>query len=88
MSTILLQKRTTDTFRGRIFSTEWLLFTIANSLSVTVAAACLEFNLIGVKPLIMIYGGVMLIAGAVWTISVTKQEKAYQNISSQKLVNK
>lgn len=88
MSTILLQKRTTDTFRGRIFSTEWLLFTIANSLSVTVAAACLEFNLIGVKPLIMIYGGVMLIAGVVWTISVTKQEKAYQNISSQKYVNK
>jgi hypothetical protein len=55
-----------------------LLFTIANSLSVMVAAACLELDLISVKPLIMIYGGVMLIAGSVWTISVTKQEKAYQ----------
>ena len=88
MSTILLQKRTTDTFRGRIFSTEWLLFTIANSFSVMVAATCLELDLISVKPLIMIYGGVMLIAGAVWTISVTKQEKVYQNMSSQKLVKK
>lgn len=88
MSTILLQKRTTDTFRGRIFSTEWLLFTIANSFSVMAAAACLELDLISVKPLIMIYGGVMLIAGAVWTISVTKQEKAYQNMSSQIVVKK
>ncbi|HAW79403.1 MAG TPA: MFS transporter, partial [Balneola sp.] len=88
MSTILLQKRTTDTFRGRIFSTEWLLFTIANSFSVMVAAACLELDLIGVKPLIMIYGGVMITAGIVWTLSVTKQEKVYQNISSQELVNK
>jgi MFS family permease len=78
MSTILLQKRTTDTFRGRIFSTEWLLFTVANSFSVMVAALCLEFELVSVKPLIMIYGGVMIFSGIVWTISITKQEKVYQ----------
>lgn len=78
MSTILLQQRTTDTFRGRIFSTEWLLFTIGNSFSVMVAATCLELELISVKPLIMIYGGVMIVAGMVWSITVTKNEKAYQ----------
>lgn len=78
MSTILLQQRTTDTFRGRIFSTEWLLFTVANSFSVMIAATCLEFELISVKPLIMIYGGIMIVAGLVWTLSVTKQEKVYQ----------
>lgn len=79
MSTILLQQRTTDTFRGRIFSTEWLLFTIGNSFSVMVAATCLELELISVKPLIMIYGGVMIVAGMVWSITVTKNEKTFQN---------
>lgn len=78
MSTILLQQRTTDTFRGRIFSTEWLLFTIGNSFSVMVAATCLELELISVKPLIMIYGGLMVVAGIVWSITVTKNEKAFQ----------
>ncbi|MEP1304600.1 MAG: MFS transporter [Balneola sp.] len=79
MSTILLQQRTTDTFRGRIFSTEWLLFTVANSFSVVVAAACLELELISVKPLIMIYGGIMILAGIVWTMTVSKNEKVYQS---------
>ncbi len=79
MSTILLQQRTTDTFRGRIFSTEWLLFTVANSFSVVVAAACLELELISVKPLIMIYGGIMILAGIIWTMTVSKNEKVYQS---------
>ncbi|MEO9886984.1 MAG: MFS transporter [Balneola sp.] len=79
MSTILLQQRTTDTFRGRIFSTEWLLFTVANSFSVVVAAVCLELELISVKPLIMIYGGIMILAGIVWTMTVSKNEKVYQS---------
>lgn len=78
MSTILLQQRTTDTFRGRIFSTEWLLFTVGNSVSVMIAAICLELDLISVKPLIMIYGGVMVVAGIIWSITVTKKEKTYQ----------
>ena len=30
-STVLLQKRSEDNFRGRVFSTEWLLFTLGNS---------------------------------------------------------
>lgn len=80
MSTILLQQRTTDTFRGRIFSTEWLLFTVGNSVSVMIAAICLELDIISVKPLIMIYGGIMIVAGIIWSTTVTKNEQAYQNV--------
>lgn len=78
MSTILLQKRTVDTFRGRIFSTEWLLFTIGNSISVTIAALILEFEIIPIKPLIMIYGGMMMVAGLSWTFYITPRENDYQ----------
>ena len=79
MSTVLLQQRTKDTFRGRIFSTEWLLFTLANSISVMIASLVLEFELISVKPLIMIYGGMMGIAGIAWSLTITQNEKYYQN---------
>lgn len=77
-STVLLQQRTKDTFRGRIFSTEWLLFTLANSVSVMIASLCLEFDLISVKPLIMIYGGMMVLAGIIWSFTITQNEKSYQ----------
>lgn len=77
-STVLLQKRTQDTFRGRIFSTEWLLFTIGSSISTTAASLILEFEMMTVKPLILVYGGIMALGGIVWSFTITKNERAYQ----------
>lgn len=78
MSTVLLQQRTKDTFRGRIFSTEWLLFTLANSISVMIASLCLEFDLVQVKPLIMIYGALAVTSGIIWSLTITKKENMWQ----------
>jgi MFS family permease len=77
-STVLLQKRTIDTFRGRVFSTEWLLFTIMNSISVMIASLVLEFELVPVKTLMLIYGAVMAWAGILWSLTITKKENVYQ----------
>jgi MFS family permease len=77
-STVLLQKRTQDTFRGRVFSTEWLLFTIGSSISTIIASLILEAELMTVKPLIMVYGGIMVLGGIVWSYTVTKNEKVWQ----------
>jgi chromate transport protein ChrA len=76
-STVFLQKRTVDALRGRIFSTEWLLFTIMNSISVMLAAVILEFQIVDVKILMIIYGGLMGLAGSIWSLSITKQESIY-----------
>jgi predicted MFS family arabinose efflux permease len=77
-STVLLQKRTQDTFRGRVFSTEWLLFTIGSSISTIIASLILELELMTVKPLIMVYGGIMVLGGIWWSFTITKDEKAWQ----------
>ena len=77
-STVLLQKRTQDTFRGRIFSTEWLLFTIGSSISTTIASLILEFDIMGVKPLILVYGGIMAMGGIIWSFTITKNERLWQ----------
>ncbi|MEO1021133.1 MAG: MFS transporter [Bacteroidota bacterium] len=78
MSTVLLQKRTEDVFRGRIFSTEWLLFTLGNSLSTFLASVILEFGWIPVKTLMMVYGLLMMLAGVAWTFTITPNERLYQ----------
>jgi len=78
MSTVLLQKRTVDTFRGRIFSSEWLLFTVSNSISTIIASLILEADVLSVKQLIMVYGGAMVLAGTYWSFTITKKEKEYQ----------
>lgn len=77
-STVLLQKRTQDTFRGRIFSTEWLLFTIGSSISTMIASLILELDIMGVQPLIIVYGGIMAIGGIVWSFTITKSESEWQ----------
>lgn len=83
-STVLLQKRTQDTFRGRIFSTEWLLFTIGSSISTVIASLILEMEIMTVKPLIMIYGGFMVLGGIIWNFTITRNEKDWwRNLEQQ-----
>ena len=79
-STVLLQQRTIDSFRGRVFSTEWLLFTIMYSISVMVASLILEYDLMDIKPLMMVYGGLLAVTGVVWSLTITRKEKVYQNL--------
>ena len=74
-STVLLQKRTIDVFRGRVFSTEWLLFTIMNSISVICASLILEYQIMNVKDLMMIYGVLMGLAGIWWSFTITQKKR-------------
>ena len=77
-STVLLQKRTDDIFRGRVFSSEWLLFTLTNTISVSIASLVLEFELIEVKPLMMIFAAAMIGGGLIWSFTVTRWERGFQ----------
>lgn len=77
-STVLLQKRTIDVFRGRVFSTEWLLFTVMNSISVMISSLVLEFELVPVKTLMLVYGAAMAGSGILWSVTITRSEKMYQ----------
>lgn len=78
MSTVLLQRRTPDTFRGRIFSTEWLLFTLAQSISVITASFLLENNLFTIQQLMIFFAGMLALTGIVWNFTVARRERVYQ----------
>ncbi len=74
-STVLLQKRSEDNFRGRVFSTEWLLFTLGNSLSVIFASILLEWQLFKLQQLITLYAAGLIVAGLLWLATVANWER-------------
>jgi MFS family permease len=78
MSTVLLQRRTPDTFRGRIFSTEWLLYTLAQSASVTVASLILENDWLTIQQAMVVFALLLSVAGIIWNFTVTRGEEHYQ----------
>jgi MFS family permease len=77
MSTVLLQRRAPDTFRGRVFSLEWLLFTLAQSISVTIAALLLEFNLLAIRETMLLFSALLVASGIFWLFTVAPGERRY-----------
>ena len=78
MSTVLLQRRTPDPYRGRIFSTEWLLFTLAQSASVMISSWVLEIGWLSIQETMIVFALLLAATGIVWHLTVTQDEKAYQ----------
>ncbi|NGP88570.1 MFS transporter [Fodinibius halophilus] len=78
MSTVLLQRRTPDTFRGRVFSTEWLLFTLAQSISVLTASWVLENGWLTIQQAMVVFALSLSVIGILWHNTIAKDEEAYQ----------
>ncbi len=78
MSTVLLQRRTPDTFRGRIFSTEWLLFTLAQSISVMVSSWILENDWLTIQQTMIVFALLLSVTGIIWHVTITQEEMAFQ----------
>lgn len=74
-STVLLQRRSPDLFRGRVFSTEWLLFTFTQSISVTVAALILEFELLTLTSTMVLFSVMLVLSGIYWLRMVAPGEE-------------
>lgn len=82
-STVLLQRRAPDTFRGRVFSIEWLIFTVAQSVSVMAAALILEFELLSIRQTMAMFAGLLVVSGITWLSLVAPKEDTYtENINN------
>lgn len=75
LSSTMLQKRTTDRYRGRVFSTEWLLVMIAESVSIMVASALLEAEWITLTGAVQLFAGLQIGAGLLWLVWVVPRER-------------
>lgn len=85
MSTVLLQRRTPDAFRGRVFSTEFLLFTLAQSASVMVASWILENKWLTIQQAIIMFAMLLTGAGILWHFTITQKERVYHEEKDPKV---
>jgi MFS family permease len=74
-STVLLQRRTVDRFRGRVMATQWLLLTGADSLSIVAAALLLEVVGVGLRAGILIFAVLQVLCGLLWLALVVPPER-------------
>lgn len=81
-STVLIQKRTPDEYRGRVFSTEWLLLTLTESISVMIAASLLYYNILDISGALILFGLILIVVGIIWNLTIARQETRWQAESS------
>ncbi len=74
-STVLLQQRVVDRFRGRVFATEWLLVMGMESLSILAASLVLEMGLLSLSETVLLYGSLCIVFGLIWLFLVVPAEK-------------
>jgi MFS family permease len=75
-STVLLQERTEDRFRGRVFATEWLVLTLVDSAAIVVASLLLESGALTLRQAMMAFAGLQIATGGAWLLTVPRLESA------------
>jgi len=83
-STVMLQHRTEDEFRGRVFSTEWLFVLVADSFSILAASLILQSGLMNLQNTVLVFGIIQVITGLIWLKSVVPAERATQSENNSK----
>ena len=76
-STVLLQKRTPDGYRGRVFATEWLLITLIDSVSILAVAVLLQTGRVSLREAILWAAAVEAAAGLVWLVTIVPAERRF-----------
>jgi len=75
LSTVILQKRTEDRYRGRVFSTDWLLVMSAESGSILVGSTLLELSWLTLEGAVLAFGIVQGGCGLAWLAIVVPRER-------------
>jgi len=75
LSTVILQKRTEDRYRGRVFSTDWLFVMSAESASILVGSTLLELSWLTLEEAVLAFGALQVVCGGAWLAIVVPRER-------------
>jgi MFS family permease len=75
LSSVMLQKRTDDRYRGRVFATDYLLVMLAESASILVSSLLLEANWITLTGAFRLFAGLQILCGLLWIAIVVPRER-------------
>ncbi len=76
LSTVMLQKRTADRYRGRVFSTDWLFVMGTESASILAASLLLEAGWLDLTMAIRVFAGLQIACGLLWWMLIVPRERA------------
>lgn len=82
LSTVLLQERSDDEWRGRMFSTDFLLMTTVNGFSTLAASLMLEYTDITLRQGIQIFATLQVLSGIIWVMLMMPSERRYLQATS------
>lgn len=75
LSTVLLQQRTEDAYRGRVFATDWLLVMLADTIAILAASTLLESGVIDLRMGFIVFAIAQILCGLLWLVTVVPQER-------------
>jgi MFS family permease len=75
LASVLLQRRTIDHFRGRVFGTEWLFVTLADALSILAASLMLEAAWVDLRAGFQVFAVIQIISGIFWIVTIVPRER-------------
>jgi MFS family permease len=75
LATVLLQERTEDRFRGRVFATEWLLVMLADTLSILTASLLLEQGILDLRMGVRVFAAGQVLMGVLWLVVIVPRER-------------
>jgi MFS family permease len=75
LSTVMLQKRTEDRYRGRVFSTDWLFVMAIESASILLASTLLEMGWLDLAGCIRLFAGLQVVSGILWWLLIVPRER-------------
>jgi MFS family permease len=75
LSTVLLQKRSEDRFRGRVFANEWLFVMGMETMSILAASLVLELGLLSLRNTVLGFGTLAILIGLFWMFWAVPAEK-------------
>jgi MFS family permease len=75
LSTVLLQERSEDEWRGRMFSTDFLLMTTVHGLSTLAAALMIEYGPWELREVLQIFAIGQILSGLIWVAMVSPGER-------------
>ena len=68
LSTVMMQQWVEDEVRGRVFSTDMLILSVAFSTSTSVAGYLMENTNLGIQNGIMVFASVMVLSGIIFSM--------------------
>ena len=79
LSTVLVQQWVEDEVRGRVFSADMLILSVAFSASTTIAGYLTEYTDLGIQNGILLFSGIMIVSGiffSLWKTEIPDRSQA------------